>query len=332
MDVDLDWQVPYQALGLLSKLSKAFIDNESQRTLQTEIAWETIVDLMLFPHAWVRAAASRLLGSFYAWKISFGHQSDSHPASRAGMITVATNSSIQLRSEHLDQPFALQIVKNLVFLGKTFYGTLDATQNAEDDSEDESEDDEGGENERGELSKLERIKRAPLPWLFSKLSYQVRTAHLKRRNTFAASKKWHLEPLSVLQWFAAMVAHMEAEDLERFLNHVLTPVYRLLEDDTIRDAGMDEVKLVAQELQDLVQSKVGITKFTAAYGQIRQGALNVRRERKVARAMQVASDPQAAAKRQLQRNMAKKESRKRKSQAFREHKVSNYPSKKRRVE
>ena len=47
------------------------------------------------------------------------------------------------------------------------------------------------------------------------------------------------------------------------------------------------MKLLAQELQDLVQGKVGITKFTAAYSQIRQGAMNVRRERKAARAMQV---------------------------------------------
>ena len=35
-----------------------------------------------------------------------------------------------------------------------------------------------------------------------------------------------------------MASHMEAESLERFLVHILTPVYRLVEDDTIHDSPM----------------------------------------------------------------------------------------------
>jgi hypothetical protein len=45
--------------------------------------------------------------------------------------------------------------------------------------------------------------------------------------------------------------------------------------------------VLSQELQDLVQAKIGTTSFAAAYNQIRQGALSIRRERKVARAMLV---------------------------------------------
>ena len=37
-----------------------------------------------------------------------------------------------------------------------------------------------------------------------------------------------------------MASHMEATRLERFLVHILTPVYRLVEDDTIRDSQMDK--------------------------------------------------------------------------------------------
>jgi U3 small nucleolar RNA-associated protein 20 len=108
-----------------------------------------------------------------------------------------------------------------------------------------------------------------------------------------------LEPSAILQWFAAMVSYLDADSLERYLVHVLTPVYRLLEDDTVRDTGMgkfskrqlafaqlssDDLKATAQELQDLVQSKVGTTKFLAIYGQIRQGTLAIKKERKAARA------------------------------------------------
>jgi len=129
-----------------------------------------------------------------------------------------------------------------------------------------------------------------------------------------------------------MVSYLDADDLERYLVHILTPVYRITEDDTVRDSNMDEIKTVAQELQDLVQTKVGITKFTAIYGQIRQGTLAIRRDRKAARAMKVASNPQGAAIRQIQRNVAKRESKKRKSHALKEAKTTRFPSKRQRVE
>jgi U3 small nucleolar RNA-associated protein 20 len=43
-----------------------------------------------------------------------------------------------------------------------------------------------------------------------------------------------------LRWFAAMATHMEAARLDKFLVHILTPVYRITEDDTIRDPQMGE--------------------------------------------------------------------------------------------
>jgi hypothetical protein len=76
----------------------------------------------------------------------------------------------------MDQPLALQAVKNLVFLGKAFCNS--SSKEPASDGEDSGSDEE---------SKLARIIRSPLPWLFSKLSYQLRTAHLKRRNSAATT-------------------------------------------------------------------------------------------------------------------------------------------------
>lgn len=101
-----------------------------------------------------------------------------------------------------------------------------------------------------------------------------------------------------------MASHMEAERLETFLVHILTPVYRIAEDDSIRDSEigqwswwtlinlywkypLDELKTSAVELQDLIQAQVGTTKFSAIYSRIRQGAITVRRERKITRVLQV---------------------------------------------
>ena len=42
-----------------------------------------------------------------------------------------------------------------------------------------------------------------------------------------------------------MASYMDATRLERFLVHILSPVYRIIEDDTIRDAHMGKCLMVS---------------------------------------------------------------------------------------
>ncbi|KAH9003135.1 hypothetical protein EDB86DRAFT_3073621 [Lactarius hatsudake] len=93
-------------------------------------------------------------------------------------------------------------------------------------------------------------------------------------------------------------------------------MYRITEDDTIRDQRMVELKATAVEPQDLVQQKVSTTKFAVTYNKIRQTVLGVQRERRTARAAMSATNPEATARRKQQRSATKKESRKRKGAMF----------------
>jgi U3 small nucleolar RNA-associated protein 20 len=52
---------------------------------------------------------------------------------------------------------------------------------------------------------------------------------------YAQQDNWSEQPLAVFRWFAAMASHMDPTLLEMFLVHILTPVYRILDDDTIHD-------------------------------------------------------------------------------------------------
>jgi hypothetical protein len=95
------------------------------------------------------------------------------------MREVAQKLCLQLKSEHLDAPLSLQIVKNLLYIGKSFYeaSVPSAKEEAPQGIADmDSDDEDVTENER------EAKAHNPLPWLFSKLSYQVRSAHIGRRN------------------------------------------------------------------------------------------------------------------------------------------------------
>jgi len=178
MDVDLEWQVPYHALIVLSKVLRVFPDLTTQNT---NVVWKSVIAHLLFPHAWVRTASCRLVGLLFAAVPVAPPRSDlpdDSPLSKTNMQEVAKKLCQQLKSEHLDEALSFQVVKNLFYVGKCFYaiplpspadGDVFDNETAFDEAEGVEE-----SNKDKELN--------PLPWLFSKLSYQVRSAHIARRN------------------------------------------------------------------------------------------------------------------------------------------------------
>ncbi|OCH91059.1 hypothetical protein OBBRIDRAFT_887230 [Obba rivulosa] len=330
---ELEWQISYHALAVTSKLLRVMPELTVQ---QEKVDWPVVTAHLLFPHAWTRTAACRLLGSLFSVVPVAPPRPDlpeTSPFSTAGIEDVANKLCLQLRSPNLDDALSLQVVKNLFYVGKCFClvdppalsvnrASSEGEEQEDVDMEDavnreESEDGDGNDESDHDDEPGER---KPLPWLFSKLSYQARSAHIARRNKASSPANWVHQPAAVLKWFAAMVSHMEATQVERFLMHVLSPIYRIAEDDTIRDHQMEELKTLAIELQDLVQAKVGTTKFANVYNQIRQNVQGLRRERRNARVVQATVHPEAAAKRKSQHNNLKKESRKRKNRTFAESK------------
>ncbi|KAH8110477.1 hypothetical protein DFH11DRAFT_1547369 [Phellopilus nigrolimitatus] len=331
-DDGLDWQTPYQALTTISRVFQIFPDVTAE---YTKVSWSSISSLLLYPHAWVRTASCRLLGSLFSISpvnVPDTSLSDDFPLSFKGMKDIANSLSLQLKSDNLDEALGLQIVKNLFYIGKCFLviptpeAALDANDAAVEDDEDEDEDDisDGEEKDSSDASN-------PLPWLFSRLSYQARSAHIARRNRKSIQANWSRQLSAIFRWFAAMASHMDGTRLDRYLPHILSPLYRIAEDDLVGDTQMNELKTLAAELQDLVQAKVGTTKFASVYNQIRQKVVSVRQERRAARVVQTAVDPQSAAKRKMHKNVNKKESRKRKNSDFADHKIRMKFSKRRKT-
>ncbi|KAI0070349.1 hypothetical protein K474DRAFT_1670178 [Panus rudis PR-1116 ss-1] len=317
----IEWQIPYHALVALQKLLTARPELVTGSE-KVKVNWAFVTAHLLFPHTWVRTVASRLVNILFTANPVSAPKADKpeHDLfSLSGMMKLAKDFCLQLRSPNLDASLSILVVKNLFYVGKCFClveGSMTRKRRAGDDESEGDEDEEASDEEREEEDEEDGKEKHPLPWLFSKLSYQARSAYIMRRNKPKVKENWFHQPASTFRWFAAMVNHMEAEKAEQFLTHILNPVYRIAEDDTIRDAHMDELKTLAIELQDLLQNKVGTTKFANVYNRIRQGVQSLRQERRTARAVQAVVDPQAHAKRKQQRNVAKKESRKRKNQSF----------------
>lgn len=179
-NLDVEWQIPYHALSALSKLLEAcpyFITEDDK------VRWPVIASHLLFPHAWVRIASCRLIGVLYA-EVPASTPRPDHvggwPLSRLGMEDVAKKMCLQLRSQNLDATLGLQIVKNLFYIAKCFASFEAASLQVSEDDEDDEESEDGGADDPnpGDNDDLQH----PLSWLFSKLSYQARSAHIARRN------------------------------------------------------------------------------------------------------------------------------------------------------
>ena len=159
------WQIPYQALVVLSKVFLHFPDILSQHD---KVPWPSVVTLLLYPHAWVRAASCRLLGSLFAITPVDAPDStlaEDFPLSLTGMRAVANALSLQLKGENLDEPLSLQIVKNLFYIGKCFYLVRSESINKSGVPEDEAEEDPDSEDNEDE-AELGGLDHDPLPWLF----------------------------------------------------------------------------------------------------------------------------------------------------------------------
>ncbi|WFD21090.1 U3 snoRNP protein [Malassezia caprae] len=304
------WRYVYQALQTMQSL----VQRDPRVWAHLALAKEPLLTLLTFPHAWCRVSACRVLGASFASEQSWAP---------SDLVRAAKQLVSQLHSPFLDDALTLQVVRNLVFLGKTFAVGIDEEQVEDDESEDDDdeskddEDDETGNDEAGDEASLQDegpSVPARLAWLFTKLSHAARLQQHGRHNESAPKRAG-----AVLKWFAAMTSQLEAPVVSRFLVHILSPILRIVDD----EQAPDDLKTLANEVQDMVQEHVGPVAFTRVYAHVKQTLLDKRRARKHSRLLETIADPERAAKRRATRNAGKHMSRKRKNQAFKGQRVGN---------
>ena len=357
-DQDLDeaaWAAVYHALQTL----QALVQRDAQRAQRVlgDDAGECVVVLLTYPHAWCRVAACRVLGAFYA---AVGVAGSSPLVAPAALVRAARQLVHQLYSPLLDDALALQVVRNLVYIGRRMAeGTSDGDELAEEEAElaagessddGDEEADEGEEADEADTFVTENVAgdlphgidegathaastgdaaetqlpSRPLGWLFSRLSRAARLETGRGKDgTGAASQRVS----AAIKWFAAMIKHLDAPRLEPYLVHTIVPLHRLSEQGS---GAPEELAALATEVLDMLRDKVGTTAFTRAYNQVQQHTATKRRERKTARLLEGIRDPEMAARRRAARNSAKHKSRKRKHAAYRDTKVHRVPQKRQR--
>jgi U3 small nucleolar RNA-associated protein 20 len=121
----------------------------------------------------------------------------------------------------------------------------------------------------------------------------------------------------------------------------MATLYRCVNDDDvvikksyeIEGEEEDDVRVLAQEVLDMIKGNIGADAFLESYNSVRAGVMSMRHERKQQRAVMAVVEPEKHAKRRIQQNLAKRDKRKRKNVSYADGKVRTSLSiKKRRVE
>ncbi|CDZ96659.1 DRIM (Down-regulated in metastasis)-like proteins [Phaffia rhodozyma] len=351
---DLDWQLPYQSLSTLAKVLKIFPDEIAT------VEWHAVTGHILFPHAWVRLASARLVGTL------FGSSAPSFDASQSaidqdgplqprGLFSLARQSLLQLKGESIDEALAIQVVKNIVYLGRCFaLGTslpadsADAevveappVDKAEAEEEDLNDDDDGDEEEEEEIvpedeeetaTEQDVFKRAldnPSAWLFTKLSQLARTILITRPAVHGeVSPRRSLPILSIFRLFAALASVLDPSLTKQYLMQILHPIQRVLDANHPSD---EEIRNMGVELQTLIQAKVGISAFSSVWNSIQRTKAMKRQARRNEKIVRTTTNPEGAALRKRYKNEQKKESHKRKIRTFADSKIRERPMKARRT-
>jgi U3 small nucleolar RNA-associated protein 20 len=180
------WRISYQALVTAGKLTRDF---PGTLTDHSGLPWNLIIEDLLYPHTWVRTAAARVVAQLFAVTPANGSEvsNDLSPLSSSDHRRIAELSCEQLKSDNLDETLSLQVVKNLFYLGKRFAAVpLPAVESTEL-GEGEVPEEAGDVVVDPAVDDMEEHSGAhPLPWLFSRLSYQLRSAHIARRSRSTA--------------------------------------------------------------------------------------------------------------------------------------------------
>lgn len=322
----MNWELVYFSLQVWSKIAQLFPDFAFSGT--NHAIWQAILTCLSYPHSWVRLSSARLSGLYFA---EFAKSPlETLPLENGNgivfdgrsMVVAARKSSAQLNSSELTEDLALQVVKNLLFLGRCFHANKVSAPRITSE--------EGGLGDRDDVAQdnEDTSQKSALLWLLGRISSIIRNESNVRKVSFLPFIVKEATPYLILcaqnvlgkssavRWLAAMVQVIPGDELIPIAPTVIMPLYNLI--DSPENGLIKDLKALAQETLELLQSRVGVTAYTQAYSKVKEAVQEKRRERKYKRSIQQVADPEKAAVKKMRKNERKKVVRKKKAS---EHRV-----------
>ena len=101
-----------------------------------------------------------------------------------------------------------------------------------------------------------------------------------------------------------MVQVIPGDELIPLAPTMIMPLYNLI--DSPENGLTKDLKALAQETLELLQSRMGVTAYAQVYSKVKEAVQEKRRERKYKRSIQQVTDPEKAAVKKMRKNERKK--------------------------
>ena len=344
--------------GSASVISLHAIDDDSGAAAMAVNVAAGAVELLRYPHAWVRLTASRALGLCLARRKldAFAPQSSAQHSMAftqdpAGywLHDISVVSSIarrlvgQLSAPDIGDTAAEEAAKNLVTLALALHrltplaerntvtvavATVGATHGAAfapdapvrdvRDYDDKADDD--GNEDAVDDDDIDDSSESDedTDYVAAKPRLRDPLYGLVDYACSVAARNTDASVAAVLKWTAAIASTLPGEEMLRYLIPVVRLLYRITESD---DATISAAtRALATEATELLAARVGSEAFTHALSAERARVSSIRLRRRHNRAMLKVMDPAAALRAKEKRQRAKLRQRRRKADAFREAK------------
>ncbi|KAF4554634.1 U3 small nucleolar RNA-associated protein 20-like protein [Elsinoe fawcettii] len=331
-----DWEMIYYALQLFAEVAKSM--QGVAFAAKTKQIWTSVYRCLIFPHAWVKLSAARLVGVLFGevGKANKDSGLGSVPLSTSGAITITASDSRQLcstslrvlRYEGSSEQLLAQSCRNLVFLGRSFAASgltwqyenqhVNGTNGVQDetsssDGEDIAED---GTEDNGDTNGLEG--KTAIIFLLATLSSNL------RRNQSATSPASVPPKVATLQTLHALLSHLDADLYAEIAQTIIHPLLLLTDSSIPKPVSTNPafteqfvtLCTLAQETMSLLQTKLGSSKYVKEVSAAQNALREKREDRRVKRRIEAVAQPQRAEKRKVRKLEGKVRRKKEKGEEY----------------
>ncbi|KAL8494904.1 hypothetical protein ACS0TY_019169 [Phlomoides rotata] len=315
------WKEAYYSLVMLEKILGQFHNMFLDKEL--EDIWETICELLLHPHLWLRNISSRILSSYFA-RVTVACKENHEVSTETFFLIkpsilfhIAVSLCCQLKVPSTDEAAGIVTMQNLVFSICGLQSFLDKNESMDASTF---------------WSRLDRTEQDRFLKAFSVLDPRKGRRNLDSLISDASGQhNQHQHPFIsyLLQRLAKITFHMDVtqmrivfncyksispkllacyspstgDGLHNYAYQLLLPLYRVCEG----FAGKvitDDLKQYAQEVSESIRDIIGVQNFVQIYSEIRKNLKAKRDKRKQEEKIMAVVNPARNAKRKL-RNAAK---------------------------
>lgn len=331
-----EWELLYYSLQAFAKLCETA--PKTALSANSKTTWANIYNCLVFPHAWVKLSAARLVGLLCADVGSASSKTESGltttPLHSSGGLELTERDMHQLcsaglrimRFSHVTEQLVGQTARNLIFLGRCYgannamwsdeaHKATQAVNRAAKPSSDEEEDEEDEEDEEEDEAEEDEEAQTALAYLFARLSAIV------RRDAGALSAPTLAAKTGALQVTAALSNTLSSETLNPSLETILMPLY-VLTDASIPAPRTNNPELaasyqalvaLAQETMNLLQKKLGTGVYVKVMAKVQEKVRGKREDRRRKRRIDAVAAPEKWAKDKKRKHDVKRVKRKERS-------------------